>query len=194
MRADAGGFRPELRYRLSGVVLRVPPLRERIEDIPLLAGHFLVAAEREGLPRRILSSEAAEFLRGCRWPGNVRQFENAIRLLAATSSGNEIARGDVERALEGQFWGPGADEDERLAAAAAKHIRRLFDLRGDDLPPPGLHRRILREIEAPLLEIALDATGGNQARCAELLGINRNTLRSKLADLGLDSKRRRRLS
>ena len=192
---ESGGFRPELFYRLSGLILPVPPLRERVEDISLLARHFLTAAERDGLPRRSLSSEAVEFLRAFRWPGNVRQLENAIRLLAAMSSEEEIERAEVERALEGQPGSePSASDDGGLSDAAARHIRRLFDLSGEDLPPPGLHRKVLREIEAPLIEIALDATGGNQARCAELLGINRNTLRSKLSDLGMDSRRRRRLS
>lgn len=192
---ESGGFRPELYYRLSGVILQVPPLRERVEDIPLIAGHFLIAAERDGLPRRSLSGEATDFLRACRWPGNVRQLENAIRLLAATSSEEEIQRSEAERALEGQPESePLASDDGELADAVARHIRRLFDLSGDALPQPGLHRRVLREIEAPLIEIALDATGGNQARCAELLGINRNTLRSKLTDLGMDSRLRRRLS
>lgn len=194
-RVESGGFRPELYYRLSGVILPVPPLRERVQDIPLLAGHFLAAAERDGLPRRTLSREATEFLLAYRWPGNVRQLENAARLLAATSFEEEIQRSEAERALEGQPESePLASDDGELADAVARHIRRLFDLSGDALPPPGLHRRVLREIEAPLIEIALDATGGNQARCAELLGINRNTLRSKLSDLGMDSSRRRRLS
>jgi len=67
--------------------------------------------------------------------------------------------------------------DDRLSESVAKHLRRYFDLHGGELPPPGLYNRILREIEAPLLDIALDATGGNQAKCADLLGINRNTLR-----------------
>ena len=69
----------------------------------------------------------------------------------------------------------------------------LYDLHGDDLPPPGLYDRILREVERPLIEIALDATGGNQLRCAELLGINRNTLRKKVNDLNIEVTRRRRL-
>ena len=75
----------------------------------------------------------------------------------------------------------------------ARHLKRYFDLHGGVLPPPGLYPRILREVEAPLIEIALDATGGNQARCAELLGINRNTLRKKLTELDIRVTRRRKL-
>ncbi|MFT4013805.1 MAG: sigma-54 dependent transcriptional regulator [Paracoccus sp. (in: a-proteobacteria)] len=81
----------------------------------------------------------------------------------------------------------------RLAQSVEMHLQRYFDLHGDQLPPPGLYDRILREIEKPLLEIALDATGGNQLRCADLLGINRNTLRKKLTDLNIEVTRRRKL-
>ena len=82
---------------------------------------------------------------------------------------------------------------ERLGQSIETHLQRYFDLHGDDLPPPGLYDRILREVERPLIEIALDATGGNQLRCAELLGINRNTLRKKVNDLNIEVTRRRRL-
>ena len=71
--------------------------------------------------------------------------------------------------------------------------RRYFDLHGNILPPPGLHARILREVEAPLIEIALEANGGNQAKCADLLGINRNTLRKKINELDIKVTRRRKL-
>ena len=74
---------------------------------------------------------------------------------------------------------------EKLSASVEKHLRRYFDLHGGVLPPPGLYQRILREMELPLIEIALEATGGNQAKCADLLGINRNTLRKKVTDLDI---------
>jgi two-component system nitrogen regulation response regulator GlnG len=82
---------------------------------------------------------------------------------------------------------------DKLSGSVAKHLRRYFDLHGGELPPAGLYNRILREVEAPLLEIALDATGGNQAKCADLLGINRNTLRKKITELDINVTRRRKL-
>jgi two-component system nitrogen regulation response regulator GlnG len=84
-------------------------------------------------------------------------------------------------------------DSEKLSTSVARHLRRYFDLHGTMLPPPGLYPRILREIEAPLIEIALEATGGNQAKCADLLGINRNTLRKKITDLDIQVTRRRKL-
>ncbi|MEL6914953.1 MAG: response regulator [Pseudomonadota bacterium] len=193
---EAGVFRQDLFYRLSGVTMTVPALRERVDDIPLLADHFLARAVRDGAAPRKLSAAATELVRTYSWPGNVRQLENAIRRLVVTAAEEEISRTEVEMVLGNQpAVDPvaGAADTEKLSASVAKHLRRYFDLHGGVLPPPGLYQRILREIELPLIEIALDATGGNQAKCADLLGINRNTLRKKITDLDIRVTRRRKL-
>jgi len=193
-RLEAGTFRNDLFYRLGGVTVTVPSLRERVDDIPLLAAHFLARAGRDGQPMRRFSDDATVLLRGYGWPGNVRQLENIIRRLVATSGEEVIARAEVEQVLAGQpAIEPlvGSGEGDKLAASMARHLRRYFDLHGGMLPPPGLYGRILREVELPLIEIALDATGGNQAKCADLLGINRNTLRKKITDLDIRVTRRR---
>ena len=193
---ESGGFRQDLFYRLSGVTMTVPALRERVDDIPLLADHFLARAARDGAPQRKLSSAALDLIRSYSWPGNVRQLENSVRRLVVTAAEEEITRGEVESVLGNQpAVDPvaGAGDTEKLSASVAKHLRRYFDLHGGVLPPPGLYQRILREIEMPLIEIALDATGGNQAKCADLLGINRNTLRKKITDLDIRVTRRRKL-
>ena len=195
-RIEAGDFREDLYYRLAGVTIEVPSLRERVDDIPLLAEYFLVRAERDGLGPRRLSSQATEMIRAYSWPGNVRQLENAMRRLVVTSSEEEITRTDVESVLGGQPAAEplrGGGEGEKLSASVERHLRRYFDLHGGQLPPVGLYQRILKEIETPLIEIALDATGGNQAKCADLLGINRNTLRKKITDLDIRVTRRRKL-
>ncbi|SDE12954.1 response regulator [Limimaricola pyoseonensis] len=193
-RIDGGDFRRDLYYRLAGVELQVPALRERVDDIPLLIEHFLARAEREGMGQRRLAAPAAELLRAYSWPGNVRQLENAVRRLVATTAQEEIGRAEVEAVLGGQ---PAAEPlsggSDQLSASVERHLKRYFDLHGGELPPPGLYQRILREVELPLIEIALDATGGNQARCADLLGINRNTLRKKITDLDIRVTRRRKL-
>jgi two-component system nitrogen regulation response regulator GlnG len=192
---EAGRFRQDLYYRLAGVTLSVPSLRERVDDIPLLAEHVLGRAETGG-PARRLAPEAVELIRAYSWPGNVRQLENAIRRLCVTAADEEISRAEVEAVLSNQ---PAIEplreggEGEKLSASVARHLRRYFDLHGGVLPPPGLYQRILREMELPLIEIALDATGGNQAKCADLLGINRNTLRKKITDLDIRVTRRRKL-
>jgi two-component system nitrogen regulation response regulator GlnG len=193
---DGDKVRQDLFYRLSGASIAVPGLRERVEDILLLTEHFLARAEREGAPKRWLSADAAELFRVYSWPGNVRQLENAVRRLSLTSRAEEITRAEVEAVLGNQpETGPvlrGCD-NEKLGASVERHLRRYFDLHGTMLPPPGLHGRIVREVEAPLIEIALEATGGNQAKCADLLGINRNTLRKKINELDIRVTRRRKL-
>ncbi|MEZ5779648.1 MAG: response regulator [Paracoccaceae bacterium] len=196
-RLDSGGFRKDLYYRLNGVTLAVPALRERVEDIPLLAEHLLARAEREGASPRRLTQEATALIRGYPWPGNVRQLENALRRLSVTATEPEIGAAEVAAQLtDAPAARPSASvvhEGEQLAASIGRHLRRYFDLHGEALPPPGLYGRILTEMEQPLIEIALEATGGNQAKCADLLGINRNTLRKKITDLDIRVTRRRKL-
>ncbi|MEZ5753002.1 MAG: response regulator [Paracoccaceae bacterium] len=193
---EAGRFRQDLYYRLSGVLLHVPPLRDRIEDIPLLAEHFLQRAARDGGMVRRLSPGALELIRQYRWHGNVRQLENVIRRMVITGTDPEISRAEVESALGSHPTAMPSGETSQgttLSEAVAHHVRRYFELHGAELPPPGVYQRIMREVEAPLLDIALEYTGGNQARCADLLGINRNTLRKKTNELDISVTRRRKL-
>jgi two-component system nitrogen regulation response regulator GlnG len=193
---ESGAFREDLFYRLGGVTIAVPPMRERVDDIPLLADHFLNKAERDGAPLRRLSEGALTLIRAYSWPGNVRQLENVIKRLVFTASEMDVSRTEVETVLGNQpAMEPHitANNTDKLSGSVAKHLRRYFDLHGGELPAPGLYNRILREIEGPLIEIALDATAGNQAKCADLLGINRNTLRKKITDLDIRVTRRRKL-
>ncbi len=195
-RSASGSFRQDLFYRLGGVTLQVPALRERVEDIPLLAEHFLARSARDFGAVRQLAPAARDLLRAASWPGNVRQLENTLRRLTVTSSEPEISRAEVEVVLAAAPAAEpqaGLENGDRLAAAVARHLQRYFDLHGDQLPPAGVYGRILREIETPLITIALDATAGNQAKCADLLGINRNTLRKKITELDIRVTRRRKL-
>lgn len=191
-----GRLRNDLFYRLDGAVLNLPPLRMRVEDITLLAEHFLAQSAHGGSAGRGFTPEASEALRRYSWPGNVRQLENTVARLALTAGAPLITAAEVDAALSDQpGLSPnlGAQSDEKLSESVARHLERYFYLHGDALPAPGLYARILREMELPLIEIALDATGGNQARCADLLGINRNTLRKKITDLDINVTRRRKL-
>ena len=191
-----GDLRRDLYYRLSGATLQVPALRDRVEDVDLLAQHFLQTAEAASDGLRILSAEALGLFANYPWPGNVRQLEHAMRQLALTSRAAKITLAEAEHVLNAQ---PDmeplhrAANTERLGASVERHLQRYFDLHGSMLPPPGLYGRILREMEAPLIEIALAATGGNQAKCADLLGINRNTLRKKITDLDIEVTRGRKM-
>jgi two-component system nitrogen regulation response regulator GlnG len=199
--AEAGSFRKDLFYRLSGLSLAVPSLRERIEDIPLLTDHFLARLGRDLGTARRLTADATAYLRAYNWPGNVRQLESLLKRLSLTASEPEITRAEAEAALGGQVaetgrrpsGAMGVHDGENLGTSVLRHLQRYFDLHGGQLPPNGLYDRILHEIEVPLIEVALDATAGNQAKCAELLGINRNTLRKKITELDIRVTRRRKL-
>jgi two-component system nitrogen regulation response regulator GlnG len=191
-----GTLRRDLYYRLSGATVHVPALRDRVEDIELLALHFLDRGDGVSGPSRSLSEGARKVFTNYSWPGNVRQLEHAMRQLALTSRATEISQTEAEQVLGAQ---PAPEpvhaqaNTERLGASVERHLRRYFDQHGSMLPPPGLYARILREIEAPLIEIALGATSGNQAKCADLLGINRNTLRKKITDLDIEVTRGRKM-
>jgi two-component system nitrogen regulation response regulator GlnG len=181
-----GLFREDLYFRLNVVPLRLPPLRERAEDIPDLIRHFFALAEREGLPNKQIETAAIERLKRYRWPGNVRELENLARRLAALYPQETITTAVIDNELAPTAPAPLGEEsraEENLSTAVERHLNRYFGGFGDSLPPPGLYHRILREIEYPLLSAALAATRGNQIRAADLLGVNRNTLRKKIRDL-----------
>jgi two-component system nitrogen regulation response regulator GlnG len=183
---NQGSFREDLFYRLNVVPLRLPPLRERAEDIPDLVRHFLTQAVKEGLPRKELTREAVERLQNHRWSGNVRELENLLRRLVAIEIEDTIPASAIERELA-SFPVQASAEPMDVSGASLpefieNYLSRYFASFGNSLPPQGLYERILSEVEPPLLRAVLAATSGNQLRAAELLGINRNTLRVKLRD------------
>ena len=182
-----GLFREDLFFRLNVVPLRLPPLRERLEDVPDLLRHFFTLVEREGLPAKQLDQSALDRLKHYRWPGNVRELENLARRLAALYPQETITAAVIDAELSQPTLVPAGEEprEENLSSAVERHLTRYFSGFDDNLPPPGLYHRILREVEYPLLTAALAATRGNQIRAADLLGVNRNTLRKKIRDLNI---------
>jgi two-component system, NtrC family, nitrogen regulation response regulator GlnG len=183
-------FREDLFYRLNVVPIRLPPLRERTEDVAALARHFFSLAHQEGLPLKSLDTGAMERLKSYRWPGNVRELENLIRRLAALYSQEVIGLDIIEAELaETAPNSNGEPANEGLSGAAERHLRDYFAAHKGSLPPSGLYDRVLREIERPLIQLTLGATRGNQLKAAQLLGLNRNTLRKKIRELDIDIAR-----
>ncbi|MBL8572160.1 MAG: nitrogen regulation protein NR(I) [Hyphomicrobiaceae bacterium] len=185
---NQGLFREDLYFRLNVVPIRLPPLRERAEDVPDLIRHFFSLGEKEGLPAKQIDPAAMEKLKRYRWPGNVRELENVVRRLAALYPQDVITGSVIEAELEHPVAASqpaDASDPDTLLQSVERHLNRYFAEFGDDLPPPGLYHRILREVEQPLIGAALAATRGNQIKAAELLGVNRNTLRKKIRDLDI---------
>lgn len=191
-----GLFREDLFFRLNVMPIVLPPLRDRIDDIAELSFHFLEKAPSQGLPKRSLSSDALDVLRAAHWSGNVRELENLLNRAILLSSDDQIT-GEFLEDLVPTTPHPSASgpvvAGDKLSASVEAHVKRYFDLHGDDLPPPGLYNRILKEVELPLIALSLAATRGNQIKTAELLGINRNTLRKKIRDLDIQVTRSKKL-
>lgn len=186
-----GLFREDLYFRLNVVPLRLPPLRERREDIADLVRHFMALGGRDGLATKTYDSDAMEAMRAYSWPGNVRELENLVRRISALYA-EDVITGDIVRMelsdnqVENTAAPHSANESGSLIDSLYYHLNGYFEGHGDDLPPNGLYERVLREVEVPLIELSLQATRGNQIKTAELLGLNRNTLRKKIRDLEID--------
>ena len=184
-----GLFREDLFFRLNVVPLHLPPLRDRTEDIPELVRHFLMRAKNAGLPWKTIDNAAIKRLCLHSWPGNVRELENLVQRFAALYSEETITHtiADRELAERGQSAGNGAADmhEEGLSGSVERHLASYFAAHHNELPANGLYDRILREIEKPLITLTLQATRGNQVRAAQVLGLNRNTLRKKIRDLDI---------
>jgi two-component system nitrogen regulation response regulator GlnG len=183
----SGQFREDLFYRLNVVPIVLPALRDRRQDIPLLARHFLDSAAAEGLPRRQLQPEAEAALAAYDWPGNVRELENLMRRLAV------LARDELidPATIRDMIGVPGAQVDlpDAGIAEAVRHlIERIARERPGALDDGTLYDRVIGEVERPLIEAMLARHGGNQLRAARALGLNRNTLRKRLDTLGISAK------
>lgn len=183
----SGQFREDLFYRLNVVPIALPALRERRQDIPLLARHFLENAALQGLPRRRIDAHALDVLVAHDWPGNVRELENMMRRLAVLAR-DEVIDADAVRIMLGEArsflvqqsdGGVGGD----LSAAVHAYLTRLATTQPQALDDGTLYDRIIGEVERPMIEAMLARHGGNQLRTARAMGINRNTLRKRLDSL-----------
>lgn len=184
--ARQGLFREDLYYRLNVVPLRLPPLRERLDDVPDLMRHFLSQAAKNGLPQKVIDAEGVASLRRYTWPGNVRELENLAQRFAALYADEVISARIIEAELNPSAHAPAVEhaDDNSLEGMVERYLARLFGSQpAGTLPPDGIHERLLAELERPLVIAALSATKGNQIRAARLLGLNRNTLRKKIKSL-----------
>lgn len=177
-----GLFREDLYYRLNVVPIRLPPLRERVDDIGDLTTHFLRTAQREGEPVKSISPEAIRLMQNYSWPGNIRELENLVRRLSALYADESISADIVQNELNiaERPSANGIAGPVDVSMAVETHVGQLLREHEPNLPPAGLYQRVIDRVEAPLIAMALNACGGNQIKAADLLGLNRNTLRKKI--------------
>ncbi len=178
----AGRFRQDLLYRLNGFTIHLPPLRERIDDLPLLVDHFLKIFNRD-LNRHVRSvaPEAMRLLEGYPWPGNVRELQSTIRYAMVHAPGEVLTADCLPESL--RDWASGAGAEPATPAAGfdlAEHVQRL--LRSGDAD---IYRKACEAADRVILEAILRHTRGNQVQASELLGISRTTLRAKMKALGM---------
>jgi two-component system nitrogen regulation response regulator GlnG len=173
------------------VPLRLPALRDRAEDVPDLVRHFVRHAVGEGLDAKRFDGEALELLKAYPWPGNVRELENVVRRVMALYPQDVITREIIDNELRIESPEPilaarvDLDGAGNHRPVGGREHAPLFRRVRRDLPPSGLYQRVLEEVEYPLILAALTATRGNQIKAADLLGLNRNTLRKKIRELGV---------
>ena len=182
-----GAFREDLFYRLNVVPLAIPPLRDRAEDIKDLTNHFMKQAEAEGLPSKRLEPSAYTILKQHSWPGNVRELENLVRRLCALYAEDKIGKSIILKELQNDSSVTSEQDisSKGLSVIVEEHLERYFKAHIHNLPAAGLYTRIIKEIERPLIEMSLKATRGNQLKTADMLGLNRNTLRKKINELDI---------
>ena len=181
-RVKQGLFREDLYHRLNVIRLRLPALRERREDIPMLARHFLAKSARDlGVEGKRLTDAAVQFLSTQDWPGNVRQIENVCHWVTVMAPGQVVDVKDLPPELRGEGAGAGGEGDWRRVLEREVSARLA---RGES----GIADSLTRDFEAALITKALQHTGGRRIEAAGLLGIGRNTLTRKVQDLKLDTK------
>ena len=195
---NEGKFREDLFYRINVVPIKLPNLNQRVSDINELVFHFLALADNSGLGLKTISSEAIVLLKKLSWPGNVRELENFINKMVVLCRDQIISATDVTRELEVSPSNLKLSNDkdfqpDRFSIVVENHLKRYFELHGNNLPPPGLYERVIKEIELPLIALSLAATRGNQLKTSDLLGINRNTLRKKIKELDINVSRGKKM-
>ncbi len=180
-------FREDLYFRLKVIPIHLPPLRERKGDITLLVGYFIDKHNREmGTQISGISPEALKVLEECPWPGNVRELGNAIIRAAVLSPGPVLFPKDFTLSV-----GPEAtptDYDSLSLEEILQHKLADYFQRTRGVQVENLYSLIIERVERPLIELTLKATQGNQIRAAQILGINRNTLRKKITTLQIKVK------
>ncbi|MEP0520674.1 MAG: nitrogen regulation protein NR(I) [Hyphomicrobiales bacterium] len=182
-----GRFREDLYYRLNVIPIRLPPLRDRLDDVDDLVRHFFAQAAKEGLGMKQIDSAALTRMKQHNWPGNVRELENVVRRLAALYPQDIITHNIVDHELgrvdANSNEEPFTNQPLDMSLLVESLVKTAFSETDSDRGPDQLYHSILHRMEKPLISATLAHTGGNQIKAADILGLNRNTLRKKIKEL-----------
>ena len=182
-------FREDLYYRLNVVPITLAPLRERLDDVPMLVHYFLDRTRTElSIQPKQISEETMSLLISHSWPGNVRELENTIKRAVILSSDPMLTPADFESLRPETGDRAISPQDASLEAIVDTKLRSCFT--GiEKLDKGDIHAKVLQQVERPLIRFILEKTKWNQVKAADILGINRNTLRKKIQELGIELKR-----
>ena len=185
---------PSLIFRLNRYVIHIPALRFRLKDIDELIQYYNTKYNIT-LPDTIeFENGAIDLLKGYHWPGNILQLNNILFNLSSNKTGRFVSANQVQALLKSQpEFDAGDEKDKSLADIVEYHVKKYFADHGNLLPTKGVYQRIIKEVEAPIIRISLEACKGNQLKCANLLGLNRNTLRKKLKNINIDVAKYKKL-
>lgn len=174
-------FRQDLLYRLNGFTVRLPPLCDRLDDLPDLVHHFLRFANQEvSKPAASIAPKTMELLQGYDWPGNVRELRSVVKYAVVHAVGDTVTPECLPEACRSKAYAAAYPRPEEELAAIARYVRRLLEV-GE----PNIYRRLLAEVDRRALAEVLRHVRGNQVHASERLGMSRTTLRNKLQALGL---------
>jgi len=178
---------PSLLFRLNRYTINVPALRFRISDIDELITSYIKKSRNSSHDSTIFEDGAIDLLKDYYWPGNVLQLNNVLAYLLMHETDKFISKNRIKKLLDSQpKFGVSDEVGKRLSDIVEYHVEKYFDRHGGLLPPKGVYQRIIKELETPIIEVSLRACKGNQLKCAELLGLNRNTLRKKVKNINID--------
>ena len=191
---DKGEFREDLYYKLNVMPIYLPPLRKRLEDIPNLINYFINIFNNKNTRKLFIDDLALNFLNSYHWPGNIQELKNLIERLSLSLSNNKITITDVQQHLKNSADINDENENDTFENIIDKRINKIISSIDNDSARMNIYDDFLKTVEKPLIENILDHTRGNQIKASSILGLNRNTLRKKISELGVTVRKVRKNS
>ena len=191
---EKGDFREDLYYKLNVMPIYLPPLRKRLEDIPSLINYFINTFNVKNNSQLSIDELSLNFLKTYNWPGNIQELRNLIERLSLSISNDKITVSDVKEHLKNSFEINENDENLTLENLIEKRISKLTSSFNDNSINMNVYDEFIRTVEKPLIENILNYTRGNQIKASSILGLNRNTLRKKISELGVTVRKVRKNS